>query len=101
LDRDTFAFRDYAFDGCLAQTLCDVRHTVERLYVVLMDQKRFEPLENAMTDDTANLDKIDEALMTYDLSDEAVEAAARVDGGQAMTVGYCATAANAWYCLPF
>jgi len=54
-----------------------------------------------MTDDTANLDKIDEALMTYDLSDEAVEAAARVDGGQAMTVGYCATAANAWYCLPF
>ena len=54
-----------------------------------------------MTDDIGELDKIDEALMTYSLSDEALEAAARVDRGQAMTVGYCATAANAWYCLPF
>jgi len=54
-----------------------------------------------MKDDTGNLDRIDEALMTCDLSDEALEAAARVDGGPAMTVGYCATAANAWYCLPF
>jgi hypothetical protein len=54
-----------------------------------------------MTDDIGDLDKIDEALMTHDLSDEALEAAARVDGGQAMTVGYCATAASAWYCLPF
>ena len=53
-----------------------------------------------MKDDTGDLDKIDEAL-TCDLSDEALEAAARVDGGRAMTVGYCATAASAWYCLPF
>ena len=59
-----------------------------------------------MKDNAAGLDKIDQALMTqalttYDLSDEAVEAAARVDGGRAMTVGYCATASNAWYCMPF
>ena len=54
-----------------------------------------------MKDDVADLDKIDEAFLTYDLSDEALEGAARVDRGQAMTVGYCATAANAWYCLPF
>jgi dienelactone hydrolase len=54
-----------------------------------------------MTDATGNLDKIDEALMTYDLSDEALEAAARVDGGRAITVGYCATASSAWYCLPY
>jgi hypothetical protein len=49
-----------------------------------------------MKDDAADLDKID-----YDLSDEALEAAARVDGGLAVTIGYCATAASAWYCLPF
>jgi hypothetical protein len=66
-----------------------------------LDGKGSNVLENAMKDDTGNLDKIDEALMTCDLSDEALEAAARVDGGPAMTVGYCATAANAWYCLPF
>jgi hypothetical protein len=54
-----------------------------------------------MTDDTGYLYKIDEALMTYDLSDEALEVAARVDGGLAVTIGYCATAASAWYCLPF
>jgi len=54
-----------------------------------------------MTDDNGDLDKIDEALMTYDLSDEALEAVARVDGVQAITIGYCATAASAWYCLPF
>jgi hypothetical protein len=54
-----------------------------------------------MKDDTGDFDKIDEAPMTYDLSDEALEAAARVDGARAMTVGYCATANNAWYCLPF
>ncbi len=51
--------------------------------------------------DAADVDKIDEALMTYDLSDEALEAAARVDGRPAITVGYCATASNAWYCMPF
>ena len=49
----------------------------------------------------ADLDKIDEALVTYDLPDEALEAAARVDGQPAITVGYCATASNAWYCLPY
>jgi hypothetical protein len=54
-----------------------------------------------MMDDIGDLNKIDEALMTYDLSDEALEAAARVDGGLAVTIGYCATAANARYCLPF
>jgi dienelactone hydrolase len=54
-----------------------------------------------MKDNAADLEKIDQALMTYDLSDEALEAAARVDGGRAMTVGYCATASNAWYCMPF
>ena len=54
-----------------------------------------------MTDDIGGLYQIDEALMTYDLSDEVLEAAARVDGRPAMTVGYCATAASAWYCLPF
>jgi hypothetical protein len=54
-----------------------------------------------MKDDAANLDKIDQALMTYDLSDEILEAAARVDGGQAITAGYCATASSAWYCMPF
>jgi hypothetical protein len=55
-----------------------------------------------MKDDAADLDKNDQALMTTDdFSDETLEAAARVDGVQAVTVGYCATASNAWYCLPF
>jgi dienelactone hydrolase len=54
-----------------------------------------------MADDTGDLNKIDEALVTYDLSDEVLEAAARIDGGRAITVGYCATASNAWYCMPF
>ncbi len=54
-----------------------------------------------MTDDTGKLDEIDEALMTYDLSDEEMEAAARVDGVRAMTIGYCATASTSWYCLPY
>ena len=54
-----------------------------------------------MTNDIGDLDKIDQALMTYDLSDEVLEAAARVDGVQAITIGYCATASSAWYCMPF
>jgi dienelactone hydrolase len=54
-----------------------------------------------MKNDLADLDQTDEALVTYVLSDEALEAAARVDGGRAVTVGYCATASNAWYCLPY
>ena len=54
-----------------------------------------------MKDDVADLGKIDELLMTYDLSDEVLEAAARVDGGRAITFGYCATASSAWYCLPY
>jgi hypothetical protein len=54
-----------------------------------------------MKNDPADLHQIDEALMTHDHSDEALEAAARVDGGRAITVGYCATASNAWYCLPY
>ena len=53
-----------------------------------------------MTDDVGDLDKIDDALMTY-VSDETLEAAARVGGRLAITVGYCATAGTAWYCLPF
>ena len=53
-----------------------------------------------MNNDAANLDKIDESPMTYDLSDETLEAAARFDG-PAITIGYCATASSAWYCLPY
>jgi hypothetical protein len=53
-----------------------------------------------MKENAANLDGIDQAVMTCDLSDEVLEAAARVDGRPAITVGYCATASNAWYCLP-
>jgi hypothetical protein len=60
-----------------------------------------ESSEVAVKNDPADLDQIDEAVMTYDLSDEALEAAARVDGGRSITVGYCATASNAWYCMPF
>jgi hypothetical protein len=52
-----------------------------------------------MTYETGDLDQIDEALPTYDLSDETLEAAAR--GVQAITIGYCATAGTAWYCLPY
>jgi hypothetical protein len=54
-----------------------------------------------MKDNLADLDKIDESLMTYDLSDEVLEAVARVDGGGAITFGYCATASTSWYCLPY
>jgi hypothetical protein len=54
-----------------------------------------------MKDDVADLGKIDELLMTYDLSDEVLEAAARVDGGRAITFGHCATASSAWYDLPY
>ena len=35
----------------------------------------------------ADLDKIDEALMTNDFSDEVLEAVARVDGRPAITIG--------------
>ena len=54
-----------------------------------------------MTDYSGDLDKIDEALITDDLSDEVLEAVARVDGGRAITFGYCATASTSWYCLPY
>ena len=54
-----------------------------------------------MKDGVTDRDKTDEALMTCDLADEALEAAARVDGMRAVTVGYCATASSSWYCLPF
>ena len=54
-----------------------------------------------MTNDPADLDQIDQTIMTYDLSDDTLEAAARVDGVQAITIGYCATASSAWYCMPF
>jgi len=57
--------------------------------------------EVVMKDDDADLATIDQALMTCDVSDEALEAVARVDGVRAVTVGYCATASNAWYCMPF
>ncbi|HMH16837.1 MAG TPA: hypothetical protein VK572_01700 [Burkholderiales bacterium] len=53
-----------------------------------------------MKDGVADIAKIDESLMTYDLADEVLEAAARVDGVRAITVGYCATASTSWYCLP-
>jgi hypothetical protein len=67
----------------------------------LADHKGSNLWRNAMTNDTGDLDKIDEAFVSYDLSDEVLEAAARVDGGLAITVGYCATASNDWYCLPY
>jgi hypothetical protein len=54
-----------------------------------------------MMEDIGDLDKIGEALVTIDLSDEALEAAARVDGRLAITVEYCATASSACYCLPY
>jgi dienelactone hydrolase len=54
-----------------------------------------------MQDDTGDFDNVDEALMTYDLSDEVLEAAAGVDGVRAVTFGYCATASTSWYCLPY
>jgi dienelactone hydrolase len=54
-----------------------------------------------MKDGVADVDKIDEPFLTCDLSDEALEAAARVDGVRAITVGYCATASTSWYCLPY
>jgi hypothetical protein len=55
-----------------------------------------------MNDGAADQDTIDQALMTTnDFSDEALETAARIDGGPAMTVGYCASASSAWYCMPF
>jgi hypothetical protein len=54
-----------------------------------------------MKDGVDGLDKFDEALMTCDLADEVLEAAAGVDGLRAVTVGYCATASSSWYCLPF
>ena len=52
-----------------------------------------------MIDDT--VDKIDGALVTDELPDEVLEAAARVDGVRAITFGYCATASTSWYCLPY
>jgi len=52
-------------------------------------------------DGVADLDKIDELLMSYDLSDEVLEAVACVDGVRAITFGYCATASTSWYCLPY
>jgi hypothetical protein len=53
-----------------------------------------------MKDGVAGLDKIDESVMTHDLADEVLEAAACVDGVRAITIGYCATASTSWYCLP-
>jgi hypothetical protein len=82
-----------------ALTLCDERHIPEpaKMHKV----RGTEASELAMKNDPADLDQIDEIVTTYDLSDEALEAAAGVDGGRAITVGYCATASNAWYCMPF
>jgi hypothetical protein len=48
-----------------------------------------------MANDTGDFDKIDEALVTHDLSDEALEAAAGVNCGRAITLAYCT---NYWYC---
>jgi hypothetical protein len=39
-----------------------------------------------MKDGIADLDKIDEPVMTCDLADEVLEAAARVDGVRAITI---------------
>jgi hypothetical protein len=54
-----------------------------------------------MKNDPADRCQIDEALAIYDVSDEVLEAAVRVDGIQAVTIGYCATASTSWYCLPY
>jgi hypothetical protein len=42
-----------------------------------------------MEDDSGHLDQIDEALMTYDLSDKELEGAARVDGRPAKQLTAC------------
>jgi hypothetical protein len=85
--------------GDHALTLCDERHMPKpsKMHQI----KARESSEVAMKNDPADRDLIDQALMTYDLSDEALEAAARVDGGRAITVGHCATVSNVWYCMPF
>ena len=54
-----------------------------------------------MKADVAENGKIDDFLVTRDLSDEVLEAAARVDGGRAITFGACATASTSWYYLPY
>ena len=79
---------------------CDVGHSAEAFADVPNERAR-DLLEVAMKDGVAGLDKIDEALMTCDLADEVLEAAARVDGVRAITYGYCATASTSWACLPY
>jgi dienelactone hydrolase len=54
-----------------------------------------------MTDDIGDLDDGAALTTATDFRDEELEAAARLDGARAMTVGYCATGSTAWYCLPF
>jgi hypothetical protein len=51
-----------------------------------------------MTDDIGDFDKIDEALMTYDLSDDAVEAAVRVSDSESTACAFAMTSTAA--CLP-
>jgi hypothetical protein len=80
-------------------SLCDVGHSAEAFEDV-PNCGAWNLSEVAMTDGVAGLDKIDESIMTCDLADEALEAAARVDGVRAITFGYCATASTSWYCLP-
>ena len=79
---------------------CDVGHSAEAFADVPNDRAR-DLSEVAMKDGLADLAKIDEALMTCDLADEVLEAAARVDGVRAITYGYCATASTSWACLPY
>jgi hypothetical protein len=50
-----------------------------------------------MNGDPSDLDEIAETLITFDFSDEALEAAASVDGGRAITWAYCS---NYWTCWP-
>jgi hypothetical protein len=50
----------------------------------------------AMTDDAIELDETDQALMSAQLSDAALEAAAGVADGRAITWIYC----SFWHCWP-
>ena len=50
-----------------------------------------------MNNDATDLDETDVALITNDLSDEALEAAGSGDGQRAITWMYCS---NHWACWP-
>lgn len=57
----------------------------------------FTSRSDLMTSDATDLDETGEALITNDLSDETLEAAASGDGRRAITWAYCS---NYWTCWP-